>query len=87
MTDIDAMIGEIEKYAIDEDRAYTNSRYNNYAIVILCSELRRAREALEKAREETGLDDPGFGGFTPLQFAARLGLIDGICRAALAERK
>jgi len=56
VTDIDAMIGEIEKYAIDEDRAYTNSRYNNYAIVILCSELRRAREALKRIEAGRFLD-------------------------------
>jgi hypothetical protein len=43
------------------------------------------RTALKLCEEECGMDDPNFGDFTELQFAARLGLIYGHCRKALQE--
>ena len=49
----------------------------------LRAELQTAREALEKCRNECSMDDPNFGNFTPLMFAARLGLIYQYCESAL----
>ena len=58
----------------------------NPAVVLgLIARIRGLEKSLEYCKTQTGLDDPEFGNFRPLQFAARLGLIDQECRKSFSE--